>query len=1157
MKKNPDLPDFFGSKQILRIMKVSVLLLFIGVTTSVATPVFSQPEKVNLQMTDVTLRDVFHEIEKQSDYNFFYNDQFVDLNNRVVVNETDASIQAVLGKILENTALSYKLLENNLIVITPKQDQDDKAIQTHKVTGTVVDEKGVTVAGASVVVKGTLQGIATDNTGKFTLTLQDENAILVISFIGYQTTEVPVNGRSNINVVLKEHTSALEEVVVTGYQVIESGRATGSFDMLTQKDVNMVVSTDIVDKLEGIVPGLSIDSNGEMLIRGQATIYAQTNPLVVVDGFPMEYGTYNINPNDIEQITVLKDAASASIWGVRAANGVIVITTKRGSKNEKVTVSYTGNVKIGSRFDLNSLGYLNTSQQIDWEREKFANYPLSISNIATDSPVYFSEAAMIEYKYQNGEIDEAGREAAFTQLGSYDNTANIGEYFYRNSLLQTHNIVVTGGSETMTNYLSVNFENSLGDLIGNDRSNVGVQFNNTSDLNRRFKLSTGFRANYGTRDAYTGDPSQVLPYVRIKDAEGNFVNEFYGVSQLMKEDLVSKGYGDWTYNRLKDRPLTENNTLSYNVAANARLDIDLFKGLKFSTGGMYIVDHAAQEILRTKESYYVRDLYNRFTGYDSGTLTNYLSEGAVKDMIHRNSSSYTFRNTLDYSYNQGSFHFSALGGTELFAIRTKSQSDTFYGYDPQGMNYNTSMNFYDLVNEGVAGYSSLGVERLPYYPSHSDAEDRYFSTFFTSSLSFTDRYTLFGSVRYDKTNLYGRSARYRDQPTWSVGGKWNLSQEGFFNIPKIDLFSVKFSYGLSGNVDKSTSPYLIASNERDLFLGLPVLVINNPANEELAWEKVYTFNSGIELAMFGNRLNTSADFYIRNTRDALGDIVMDPTSGWASVRKNSASLVNRGLDLSISGSPVSNSSWRWNSTMTFSFNYNEVTKINAGVETVAMVTAGNPLLGKPVDYVYAYRNGGLSETGQLQILDAEGNIYLYNETSGFLPEDLLIMGRSLPKFFGAWSNVISYKGFDLEMLVTYKVGHKIMMPSIANADTDQRPYKTFDNRWREPGDEDNTWVPAANYAVSGQYILPMNNNERMIEPGDLIRLKSIGLAYDLKRIIRTTALSALSIKLSVENPYYWAANSEGLDPDRLVTSYSTSYLGNQPTYGAFTLNVKF
>lgn len=1128
----------------------------------------AQAQKIErFSVTNVTLKEAIQQLEKQTDAGFFYSAKELEELKGITLTMENADLLDILHKLLAGTDFAFEKIGDHITInrISRIQKFFASVDSSQTVTITVLDqETGEPLPGATAMIRGTTQGGATDVNGIVKLEYVWFGGIIDVSFVGKETVSLTTEeGKTTYTVSLKDDTQMLETVTVTtGYQTIERGRATGSYEVITPKDLDMVVSNDVADKLEGIVPGLAVDGTGELMIRGQATIYAETKPLIVVDGFPMEYGTYNINPNDIQSISVLKDAASASIWGVRAANGVIVITTKKGTKNQPVTVSYTGNVKIGSRFDVSSLGYLNSAQQVEWEREYYANTN-EIAAIGTANPEYFTEAGMIEYRYLQGELDEAGRDAAYAELASYDNAKDIEKYFYRPSLLQTHNIVISGGSKTTTNYFSVNFEHSLGDLKGNSEKRVGMQLNSTFDINKYIKLTTGFRANYAGTDAYTGNPTSMMPYVRIKDADGKFVNEYNGVSQVMKDNLESKGYRDWSYNRLQDRDEVDDHTNNYNISANASLDFDLTHGFKFTTSGMYIVDHSKQEVLYSRNSYYVRNLYNQFTAYDenTGVMTNYLPGGAIKTMLHNNSTSYTFRNVLNYNFDNEVWAVSAMAGCEMFAMRTWTESDTYYGYDPQGMTYSTNLNLEELVSNGIYGYApSAGLQRLSYNPVHTDSEDRYFSLFFTGSLSYTDRYTLFGSVRYDKTNLYGRSGKYRDQPTWSVGAMWNLANEEFFQVPVIDRLSLKLSYGLSGNVDKSTSPYLIASNTTDLFTGVPVLEIDNPENPELGWEKVYTFNAGLDYAMFNNRLNLTVDFYNRKTKDALGTSVMDPTSGWSSVMMNVASIINRGVDASLSGTPVQKKDFRWNTTFTLSYNYNKVTKLNSGIATVTSMANGDPLEGKPVDYLYAVKTGKLTSEGALTLINAAGETVDESSINTFGTEDFLFPGRTSPRFFGAWSNTLAWKGFNFDLMFTYKMGHKMLMPSIANVYIQNRVYKTYDERWRQPGDEEHTWVPKSTYGTQNSTtILARQHIDHQVEKGNLIRLKSVGLGYDFKRIVKTNVLSALNLKFTVENPWFWAANRDGLDPDRMSTDSlgEATYLGDAPTYYSFTLNVSF
>ena len=287
-----------------------------------------------------TLKDALKQLEKQVDVGFFYDAKDVEKVRDITLNISNATLENVLSRLFAGTGFTYEILDDNVVITREKVVVEQKSIPMQKIKITVRDaDSGESLIGATAIIRGTTIGGAADIDGVIVLDAVPENAVIDVKFLGKKSVEVKVvKGKTEYTVSLKDEALQFDEVVVTGYQTIERGRATGSFEVVRNKDLEMVVSNDVADKLEGVVPGLAVDGNGDMLIRGQATIYAETKPLVVVDGFPMEYRTVNINPNDIEQISVLKDAAAASIWGVRAANGVIVITTKKGKKNQPVTV---------------------------------------------------------------------------------------------------------------------------------------------------------------------------------------------------------------------------------------------------------------------------------------------------------------------------------------------------------------------------------------------------------------------------------------------------------------------------------------------------------------------------------------------------------------------------------------------------------------------------------------------------------------------------------------------------------------------------------------------------------------------------------------------------------------------------------------------------
>ena len=1147
MKKNRQ------TRLILSIYLLAMLLLPLGVkaTGSAVTAEQLRESRVTIDVRDTRLDDILLMINRQTNLSFGYQEGVIDKDRKFSLKVSEATVEETLNTLFSGTPYGYRISGNRIMIVLAASQQSGT------VRGIVRDEGGSPLIGVNIIIKGTVTGTSTDVNGRFNLSHHNTPELtLTISYIGKVTQELRVSdknilsGEKELVILLKDNLENLDEILVTGYQNIDVGRATGSYDIVDDRARNSVVGTDFVKQLEGIVPGLLVNPNGSMLIRGQSTIYAKSQPLIVVDGFPMEYNTFNINPNDIAQISVLKDAAAASIWGVRAANGVIVITTKNAKKNQSTTVTYSGDLKIGSKIDTGSMNFMTSAEQLDLELEIYQQGSTNNSWIKSQGG-YYSEGYEPYFRFTENEITEEQMLDAYRKLGEYDNLRDVVKYFYRNSLLQKHNISVSGGGSNNTNYLSINYENDLAQVKGNEADNVGFQFNNQTDLFRFVRMSLGVRGRYSRQENNGNASIDMLPYIRFFNEDGSYANEYRSFSQRAKEGCEANGYKDWSYNRLRDRKYNDNKADSWHASANMKFDVTLPWNLSVALSGMYSFENRRNEQFYSQNSYYATNLVNQFTYRNptTGELKYNLPEGGIKDLTNFMTTSYSMRGVLSYDLVHGDWLVTAQGGAEYFALRARAERGVSYGYDEMAMTYNSLFNVGELVNTGVYGFFPGVRQRLySYGGSHSDMENRYVSFFATASGTFRNRYTLFGSIRYDKTNLYGRSARYRDQPTWSVGGKWTVSAEEFFKSSVVNHFALKASVGISGNIEKNTSPYLIAASSLDNISGYKVLSISNPANPDLGWEKTRTFNIGIETMTFSNKLSLSVEYYNKYSYDILGDEVMNPTSGWGKVRKNVASLSNRGVDLSISATPVKNANFVWSSTFAFSYNKNEVKKLNSGNPTVGNIQDYNPIEGQPIDYVWGYRYAGLDENGATQIVMGDGEVKTFRDITNFTLEDLHFLGRSTPPSFGSWTNYFSYKGIELDVVVSYKFGHRIRMTPIYFY-TDWRSNNIEVDRWRESGDEERTWIPKADprdyYSTQA-----VNNSDLRAEKGDIIRVRSIGLGYDFKNLIRTPIVKMLHLRFSVENPWKWVKNSENLDVDNL-------YNGNLPVYYTISLKATF
>lgn len=1143
MKKREDYDVGQGSgwvKKCFLKMKLLVFsVVFLGLTT-VSAETYSQ-EVFSLRVKNKTLAEVFKEISRVTDYEFMYSGTELQHVGAVSIDAREQDLDAVMAACLEGTGLWYKV-EDNIVIVSPKYSQPIVPQRAVTLRGTVKDAKGMTLPGVAVMLKGTTVGVTTDIDGNYALTVPEQPEFtLVFSFMGMKTVERVVKDEQPLVVVLEEDTKMIDEVVVTGYQTIKSGRATGSFQILKQENMDNIVAVDIKEKLEGTVPGLMVNTDGSMLIRGQGTFQASTEPLIVVDGFPMESSTLNLNPADIEQVTVLKDAASAAIYGVRGANGVVVITTKRGSEG-KLQVNASASVQVGAKPDISDLEFMSVADHVDLEWELCNTgilvQPMSYGQI-------YSEVGDVYLQYNAGTLTEAQAMEQLQALKEYDNEEDLEEYFYQPSILQQYNISMRGGSDRWNFYAAAGFNKERQDVIGNENWRMNFMVNNDIKFGKAVTLQIGLKGNYYKQENNGMDviSTGIRPYIKMLDEEGNYVNEYYGTQQSVKDDLVSKGYLDWSYNRLQERRMNDNTTKGNNLSANVNLTVDLFDGLNLTTGFVYETGTDKGEIYYPVESYYARNMINRFTFYDvgSGAMTNYIPKGGVLNTNNSWLYNWTWRGSAAYNKTIKDFSFSVSAGLEFSCFHTQNAIDWYYGYDPQ-----TLVTFaidQSTLQSGIIGYDNKFVS-LYDAPSRSDVEDRYASFFAIGNVTYKEKYDLFGSYRLDKTNLFGRSSQYRDNPAYSIGGKWTISSEPFFDADWISRLAFKLSYGVSGNIDKSTSPYMIGSELADFQTSEPALLFGSPENPQLSWEKSFVWNVGAEFSMLDDRLSGTVEWYRKASKDILAPEQLDYTTGWTSAMKNSASILNRGVDINLNGVIVDRA-LRYDMGLILSYNYNKVTSIRRSVTSITDLLSTTPLEGKPVDYVYAWRNAGLDENGEPMVYNRAGEKFSWMNMSDLTLDDVDFVGRSTPPVFGSWNNKLSWNGFTLDFMFTYKFGHKIRKPYTARTfnSRDEMVHKSLADRWQQPGDEMHTWIPRVSDSAyeSSQRMMATICSDKLLDDGAIIRLRSLNLGYNFATLLKNnTFVKDLNLKFTAENLFYWSKS--GYDTDHILNTYSETNL---------------
>lgn len=1183
----------FITKTLL-VMKLTFILTMLAFL-NVSAESFSQT--VSYSGKNVTLETVFAEVEKQTGYFFLYPKNALAGTGKLRLKASNMPLVDFLNMVFRDQPLKYSIASKTINVsplkarVTEGKPSDSSLMEAPQpVSGRVVDSLGNPVAGASVRLMPGNKGTSSDLDGTFLLSnVSPGNYTLEISLVGHKriSKEIMVAGNEPLtvgNLLLRPNPEAMVEVQVvnTGYQNLPKERATGSFSTVSNKQLELRPTLNILDRLEGFAGGVSfhrnsVDQQPRVVVRGRSTIYSNDQPLYVVDGFPIEGDISNINPNDVESITILKDAAASSIWGVRAANGVVVIVTKKGSFNQKPVVKMRSHLMVAQQPDFFYLPFMATSDYVNLEKSWFEDG--RFDNYFNQPPLQripLSPVIQTLFDVQNGVISAAQGDAELKRLSGIDLRNQYSDEFYRNRVQQQHVLNIQGGSEWMRYFFSAGYDKELSAERGNGLDRITMRADNSIKLSSRLDLNVGVNVAWTKNEAnglglfgLQGESPYslgstlttqyaYLPYQELRDAAGNALSAPRDIPDEYNNYLQGFGMQDWSY-RPADEPRFRNNTTRgqdtrITVGLAYRLHKNLTADLKYQFEGNF----SENKDIRSPESYYARNIANTFSQIlpDSSGVINYVPVGGVLLNNHGKRGSHTFRGQMNYTNEWGSDHaLAVIGGMELRDILYQTSRNTYYGYNDRTLL---------SVDIDQSGYFPHFIYNFPVPLAFAGAmqdqmrqtQNRYASFYSNASYTFRHKYTLSASGRMDKSSLFGVSPKDRNVPLWSAGAAWDVLQEPFFNAPLLSRFKLRATYGFNGNVSPAQSAFPIAEASIDPMTNQPTANITSPANPLLQWEKVSQLNLGIDFGIAGNKLFGSVEWFNKYGRDLLGDHFLDPSSGFATIRSNVAAMRGSGFDVELNyhtGKTVT-----FNSRLIFSHAKDKVTAI-ATVETNDMFGGTQnfmnadrnvmPILNRPVYSIYSYKWAGLDNQGNPQLFDEKGNIGDYATILASLPPDQLVYnGPVQPTFFGGWNNNVGWKGFNMSATVTYKFGHKFRRSSInyyalnvigIGRGTGHSDYAL---RWQQPGDELITNVPSAADYNSYDY----NRDEAyrfadiLVENAAHIRLKDVTLSYDLPAaIVRKGVLKSVQLYIYLDNVgILWRANKHGIDPDFVPLGFS-------------------
>lgn len=1168
---------------ILKCMRISAIILCIQTcctATLLAGTLFAQTVKLNIEKAPI--KEVFTAIEKQAGVSFAYNEEVIKDLPQVSL-KINAPLNKVLQSLSDQLPLQFKQAGGIIGVSRIPEKKPAKESQPPKdairqpqqrdINGTVSDTTGEPISGATVKLQNSINGTVTNAAGHFKLSNIPDNGVIVISFIGFKTQVIAFDNATPdpINVVLHTTSGQLEQVAIvsTGYQELPKERATGSFDQIDNAKLNGRVSLDVFSRLEGIASGvlfpnknIPIGSNeAPFSIRGRSTLFANTKPLIVVDNFPYDGDLNNINPNDVASITILKDAAAASIWGAFSGNGVIIITTKKAKLNQPLKVEFNANVTIGEKPDLYyGNNFLNSKSFIGVEKFLFSNgfYDGNLNNIA--SPV--TPVVQILAQRRAGLISAADSAAQIGALSNIDYRRDLSKYFYQPSIAQQYSLNLSGGSEKNTYLVSFGYDDGRSNLVRNGNDRYTLNTYNTFRPFKRFELSLGTTYSYSTvikdnSGTVTSGPNSLYPYAQLAGANGNALPVVRDYNPSFTQN-PGTGLLDWQYRPINDLNLADNQTNEYDIRFSPGLKYTILPGLSAEVRFQYENQNTQNPVYYNVNSYYTRNLINEFTQVSGSTITTPIPIGGILDQNYSGFESQDIRGQLNFNktINQKN-EINVIAGAEQKQIVYKVNDSRLYGYSKDDLTANPALNYTTFYSI----YQNLAYpQQIPTNFALSQLNNEYISYFGNASYIYDSRYIISGSARLDQSNLFGVNTNQKGTPLWSIGAGWNLSNEKFYSISWLPYAKLRITYGLNGNIDKNIYGITtIRFNPGTNLAGLPNGAFGTP-NPDLRWESVATTNIGFDFGLIRNILSGSVEYYSKNSKNLIGSSIGAPSTGVTSVTANIAGMKSQGTDVTLNSRNM-NGTFKWSTDLVLSYNKDNVNQYAATYTNQNLVQSGDgtatsqliPVAGYPLYSVYSFKWAGLDNKGNPQG-------YLNGQVSEDYPSMLnskdnsqvVYNGPARPTVFGSLGNNFSFGHFNMTVNISYKLGYYFRRNSIDYTDLFNNwiGNADFDKRWQQPGDETHTNVPSMIYPNN----IPNRDDfykysSVLVDNGDNIRLQYIeaGYTFNEKQLSKVPFKNVRVYFYANNLGILWRANKDGLDPD---------YVNGYPTPRTFALGLR-
>ena len=1216
---------------IMKFMVLFILLAFLQVSARTSA------QQVTLTEKKAPLEKVFKQITKQSGYQFMYTTDVLQKAKPVDIDVHNMNLEQALVLIFKEQPLSYSIVEKVIILkekkvtgsLNPGINSGDIIPPPTVIHGKVLNEKGEPLEGIIISLKGGKKITSTNVNGEFTLNVDDPNETLVLSAIMIEPIDLKLNGKTNLTITVKTKTSLLEDVSVssvnTGYQTLSRERSAGAFSKPNQTIIqDRSSSANLLQRLEGLVPGFAINlsqgsaptgsnrmqtgegNSNQYIIRGIGSVQSDRAPLYVVNGIILD-DLSSLNANDVEEVTVLKDATASSIWGSRAANGVVVITTKKGKLNDKIKVQYEAFYNMQGKPDFLSFPRMTSAEFIKTAKEVFdpvTNLWSSVSafsNATSGGGVPPHE--VILYNQYRGLISATQANLQLDSLSKINNGNQMGDLFYRNQALMNQTISLSGGSKNYNFYGSLSYVNNQSYLPGEKNDQYIINLRQDLNINSRVKLYliTDLSNSISSRKRTILTDNRLLPYQLFKDDNGNSTEMSY--LTYITTDSIKKVFERKSQINLNYSPVDEFNRGSTDkngtlARITAGLSVKLLKGVKFEGTYGYAIGNSKSTDFDSENSFLTRSTLVQYTqeAVSPSIIPTYLLPKTGGQLSTSNSvqKNWTVRNQLvfDTGFNGRKHQITILVGQEAKQSFSNSSNSVVRGYDPLLLTYQnidyTTLALTGVTNPVVArntGNKSLLTNSIY---SESELITRSSSYYTNAGYTFKSKYTLNGSWRIDESNLFGIDKSAQRKPVWSIGAKWQIAGESFMkNIDWVSNLAVRATYGITGNAPMpgSATSYDVLTASSSSFAPGPGLNISTFANRALTWERTENLNFGIDYSLFRRRIYGSIDYYERKTTDLIGQLPTNFLAGASSIVGNYGDMNNKGLEISITTVNVSTKNFTWQSTLNLAYNVNKITKlvqISALTDLSKLVQQTKYYAGYPALSIFAYKSAGLDTLGDPQIYLTDGSKYKGASTTNLSIDGADFMGTFQPVWNGGLLNFISYKNFSISSSIIFNLGYYgrtdvsqkfngRLTPTNLSVGSSQGNYPQLQSgnlhsdlllRWQKKGDEAFTDIPSyINTNTARRNIAYYFYGSNNVYDASYIKMRDITFSYTLpKTILKKLKADEIRFRIQLTNLMLWKANKYGIDPEFQISDINyTLDRTMQVGQGAIAvgLNVKF